>query len=209
MTTLKIILASTRPGSIGPALGTWIAQTARRTDSFDRVEVLDLAQINLPFLDEPHHPRLGRYTKPHTFAWSDAISTADALVIVTPEYNSGFPAPLKNAIDFLHAEWKNKALGVKYLMFYARRFPVLAWEKQAAMPAQKVDARPADTMVARTLLRIAGEAKATSGTPSLDLSTPRFKDDIENAMRELSSGLISPEEFTKKVDASAEKASKR
>ncbi len=112
MTTLKIILASTRPGSIGPALGTWVAQTARRTDTFDRVEVLDLAEIDLPFLDEPHHPRLGRYTRPHTFAWSDAISTADALVIVTPEYNSGFPAPLKNALDFLHAEWKNKALGV-------------------------------------------------------------------------------------------------
>jgi len=112
MTTLKIILASTRPGSIGPALGAWVAQTARRTDTFDRVEVLDLAEINLPFLDEPHHPRLGRYTRPHTFAWSDAISTADALVIVTPEYNSGFPAPLKNALDFLHAEWKNKALGV-------------------------------------------------------------------------------------------------
>src|SRR6476619_5307935 len=112
MTTLKIILASTRPGSIGPALGTWIAPTARRTDTFDRVEVLDLAQISLPCPDEPHQPRLGRYTKPQTFAWSDAISTADALVIVTPEYNSGFPAPLKNAIDFLHAEWKNKALGV-------------------------------------------------------------------------------------------------
>ena len=112
MTTLKIILASTRPGSIGPALGTWVAQTARRTDTFERVEVLDLAEINLPFLDEPHHPRLGRYTRTHTFAWSDAISTADALVIVTPEYNSGFPAPLKNALDFLHAEWKNKALGV-------------------------------------------------------------------------------------------------
>lgn len=112
MTTLKIILASTRPGSIGPALGTWVAQTARRTDTFDRVEVLDLAAINLPFLDEPHHPRLGRYTRPHTFVWSDAISTADALVIVTPEYNSGFPAPLKNALDFLHAGWKNKALGV-------------------------------------------------------------------------------------------------
>ena len=112
MTTLKIILASTRPGSIGPALGTWVAQTARRTDTFDRVEVLDLAEINLPFLDEPHHPRLGRYTRTHTVAWSDAISTADALVIVTPEYNSGFPAPLKNALDFLHAEWKNKALGV-------------------------------------------------------------------------------------------------
>jgi raffinose/stachyose/melibiose transport system substrate-binding protein len=104
---------------------------------------------------------------------------------------------------------KNKVLGVKYLVFYARRFPVLAWEKQAAMPAQRVDARPGDTTVARTLLRIAAEAKATSGTPSLDLSTPRFKDDIENAMRELASGLISPEVFTKKVDAAAEKAAKR
>ncbi len=74
--------------------------------------MLDLAEINLPFLDEPHHPKLGRYTKPHTLAWSREIDTADALVIVTPEYNSGFPAPLKNAIDFLHAEWKNKALGM-------------------------------------------------------------------------------------------------
>ena len=74
--------------------------------------MLDLAEINLPFLDEPHHPKLGRYTKPHTLAWAHEIDTADALVIVTPEYNSGFPAPLKNAIDFLHAEWKNKALGM-------------------------------------------------------------------------------------------------
>jgi raffinose/stachyose/melibiose transport system substrate-binding protein len=104
---------------------------------------------------------------------------------------------------------KNKALGKKYLQFYARRFPALAWEKQAAMPAQRIDARPGDTPVARTLLRIATEAKATSGTPSLDLSTPRFKDDIENAMRELASGLISPEAFTKKIDAAADKAARR
>ena len=73
--------------------------------------MLDLAEINLPFLDEPQHPKLGRYTKPHTLAWAHEVDTADALVIVTPEYNAGFPAPLKNAMDFLHAEWCNKALG--------------------------------------------------------------------------------------------------
>ena len=106
------------------------------------------------------------------------------------------------------ASSKNKALGKKYLQFYAHRFPALAWDKQAAMPAQRVDARPGDTTVARTLLRIASEAKATSGTASLDLSTPRFKDDMENAMRELASGLISPEAFTKKIDAAAEKAAR-
>jgi len=111
MTTLKIIVASTRPGSSGPAIAGWIAGAARRGTDFDSVEVLDLAEINLPFLDEPHHPKLGRYTKPHTLAWAREIDTADALVIVTPEYNSGFPAPLKNAIDFLHAEWHNKAAG--------------------------------------------------------------------------------------------------
>ncbi|HEY6150270.1 MAG TPA: extracellular solute-binding protein [Gaiellaceae bacterium] len=109
----------------------------------------------------------------------------------------------------LSASAKNKALGKKYLQFYARRFPALAWEKQAAMPAQRIDARPGDTPVARTLLRIATEAKATSGTPSLDLSTPRFKDDIEDAMRELASGLISPEAFTKKIDAAADRAARR
>jgi raffinose/stachyose/melibiose transport system substrate-binding protein len=107
------------------------------------------------------------------------------------------------------ASSKNKALGVKYLQFYARRFPVLAWEKQATLPAQRVSVRPGDTQVAKTILQIIADAKATSGTPSLDLSTPRFKDDIENAMRELASGLISPEEFTKKVDVAAEKASRR
>jgi len=112
MTTLKIIVASTRPGSIGPSLGAWLLDKAERTGGFDHVELLDLAEISLPFLDEPHHPRLGRYTHAHTVAWSAAIDTADALVIVTPEYNSGFPAPLKNAIDYLHAEWRNKALGV-------------------------------------------------------------------------------------------------
>jgi NAD(P)H-dependent FMN reductase len=112
MSTLKIILSSTRPGSIAPAIGSWIADTAGRSGDFDAVEVLDLAEINLPFLDEPQHPKLGRYTKPHTLAWAHAVDTADALVIVTPEYNAGFPAPLKNALDFLHAEWCNKALGM-------------------------------------------------------------------------------------------------
>jgi len=107
------------------------------------------------------------------------------------------------------ASSKHKALAVKYLQFYARRFPVLAWDKQAALPAQKVTARPGDTAVARTLLQIVSDAKATSGTPSLDLSTPRFKDDIENAMRELASDLISPDEFTRKVDLAADKASRR
>ena len=104
---------------------------------------------------------------------------------------------------------KNAALGTKYLEFYAKRFPAVAWEKQATFPAQTVAARPTDTPVAKSLLRIAAEAKATSGTGSLDLSTPAFKEDIQNAIRELSSLLITPHEFTAKVDAAAEKAARK
>ena len=112
MSTLKIILSSTRPGSIAPVIGRWVAERARKATEFDTIEILDLAEIALPFLDEPHHPKLGKYTKPHTLRWARDVATADALVIVTPEYNGGFPAPLKNALDFLHAEWRDKALGI-------------------------------------------------------------------------------------------------
>jgi raffinose/stachyose/melibiose transport system substrate-binding protein len=106
------------------------------------------------------------------------------------------------------ASSKNAALGVKYLEFYAKRFPVLAWEKQATFPAQKVEARPSDTPVAKSLLKIAADAKATSGTPSLDRATAAFKEDMQNAVRELCSSIITPEQFTKKIDAAAAKARK-
>jgi NAD(P)H-dependent FMN reductase len=112
MTTLKIILGSTRPGSIAPAIGRWVTAAANHAGQFAEVEILDLAVIKLPFLDEPMHPKLGQYSKPHTFAWSRAVGSADALIVVMPEYNAGFPAPLKNALDFLHAEWAGKPLGV-------------------------------------------------------------------------------------------------
>ena len=112
MTTLKIILGSTRPGSIAPAIGGWLTAAADQTNDFAEVEILDLATIKLPFLDEPVHPKLGQYSKPHTVAWSSAVDSADVLIIVMPEYNAGFPAPLKNALDFLHAEWAGKPLGV-------------------------------------------------------------------------------------------------
>jgi raffinose/stachyose/melibiose transport system substrate-binding protein len=107
------------------------------------------------------------------------------------------------------ASSKNKALGIKYLKFYAEKFPAYAWESQATFPAQKVEPRASDTAVAKTLLKIAADAKATSGTACLDLSTAQFKDDNQNFIRELCSGLITPEEFCKKLDASAEKASKQ
>ena len=110
MPRLQIIIASTRPGRIGLPVGLWFEGRARAHQAFD-VEVADLAELALPFMDEPNHPRLRDYTHEHTRDWSAKVDAADAFVFVMPEYNYGFNAPLKNAIDFLHYEWRHKPVG--------------------------------------------------------------------------------------------------
>jgi NAD(P)H-dependent FMN reductase len=110
MPKLSVIIASTRPGRAGAPIAEWFADRARAHDRFE-VELVDLAELDLPFMDEPHHPMLRRYEHDHTKAWSARVDAADAFVFVTPEYNYGFTAPLKNAIDYLHAEWQYKPVG--------------------------------------------------------------------------------------------------
>ena len=104
---LEIIVASTRPGRVGPVVADWFLGQAEQHGGFD-IHVSDLAELNLPLLDEPHHPSLRQYTKQHTRDWSATIDAADAIVFVTPEYNHSFTAPLKNALDFLAQEWRDK-----------------------------------------------------------------------------------------------------
>lgn len=109
MNNLSIIVSSTRPKRVGAAVGAWVADTL---GSQWGVTVLDLAEINLPFVDEDLPAGSGIYTKPHTLAWKAAIDAADALVVVTPEYNGFFTAPLKNAVDYLRAEWAGKPVAL-------------------------------------------------------------------------------------------------
>ena len=107
---LQIIIASTRPGRVGPSVASWIHQRAIAHGGFD-VELIDLAEVNLPMFDEPNHPRLRQYVHQHTKDWSATIDRADAFIFVIPEYNYGFNAAIKNAIDYLNAEWKHKPVG--------------------------------------------------------------------------------------------------
>jgi NAD(P)H-dependent FMN reductase len=111
MPNLQIIIGSTRPGRVGLPVAQWLERHARVQGGFD-VELIDLASVALPFMDEPNHPRLRQYTQQHTKNWSESVARADAFVMVTPEYNYGFSAPLKNAIDFLHHEWHYKPVGL-------------------------------------------------------------------------------------------------
>jgi NAD(P)H-dependent FMN reductase/GNAT superfamily N-acetyltransferase len=107
MSTTRIlaITASTRPGRLGPAVTDWFRRATRDAAAGVTVETADLATIGLPLLDEPEHPSSGRYVHEHTRAWSRTVAAADAFVVVTPEYNYGMPASLKNAIDYLYDEW--------------------------------------------------------------------------------------------------------
>lgn len=107
---LQIVVASTRPGRVGLPVAKWVLQRAREHEGFV-VELVDLAEVALPFMDEPNHPRLRQYVHPHTLAWSATVDRADAFVLVVPEYNYGYNAVIKNALDFLHQEWQYKAVG--------------------------------------------------------------------------------------------------
>jgi len=111
VTRLHVIVASTRPGRVGRTIAEWFVARAERSGDFDDVRLVDLAEVGLPFLDEPDHPSSGRYVHAHTRRWSASVAAADAFALVTPEYNSGAPAPLKNALDFLYREWHDKPVG--------------------------------------------------------------------------------------------------
>lgn len=104
---IKIIVGSVRPVRVGDQIAAALAPVLADITGA-RVEIVDLAEVGLPMLDEPLMPAMGQYAHEHTKAWSAVISESDAVVFLTPQYNGGYPASLKNAIDFLFHEWKAK-----------------------------------------------------------------------------------------------------
>lgn len=105
-TKIAIILGSTRPNRNGEAVADWVAKhAASRSASYD---LIDLRDQSLPILDEPIPPSMGQYQNDHTKAWAETIGAYDGFVFVTPEYNHSTSAALKNALDYLYAEWNNK-----------------------------------------------------------------------------------------------------
>ncbi|WBB89675.1 NAD(P)H-dependent oxidoreductase [Verrucosispora sp. WMMC514] len=111
-----LVVGSSRPGRRGPTVAGWVADTATGHPAARAgevtVELVDLAEQRLPLLDEPVPARFGDYRHEHTRRWSSVAAACDAFVFVTPEYNSSIPAVLKNAIDYLDAEWRGKPAGV-------------------------------------------------------------------------------------------------
>ena len=109
MLTLQIIIGSVRQGRGGLSVAEWFEGIARKDPRFV-VERVDLAELNLPLMDEPNHPRLQKYTHDHTRRFSEIIARGDAYVFVTTEYNYAIPGALKNALDYLGPEWAGKPM---------------------------------------------------------------------------------------------------
>jgi len=110
MIKVGIVIGSTRPGRNAEQVAKWVLENAKKRGDAN-YELVDLKDYNLPLLDEPVPPSMGKYSKPHTKAWAEKVASLDAYVFVAPEYNHGMTGALKNAIDFVYAEWNNKAAG--------------------------------------------------------------------------------------------------
>ena len=110
MLKIAVVTGSTRPGRNNEAVAKWVYENARKRNDAE-YELVDIAALDLPLLDEPAPPSMGKYSKPHTKAWAAKVASFDGFVFVTPEYNHSTSAALKNAIDYLYAEWNNKAAG--------------------------------------------------------------------------------------------------
>ena len=105
---LNIIITSTRPGRNGKPVGDWVFDYAKAHDAGFEVVLTDLADLALPVMDEPNHPRLKKYVHEHTKTWSAIVDGSDAFVFVLPEYNFAPPPSFVNALDYLSQEWACK-----------------------------------------------------------------------------------------------------
>jgi NAD(P)H-dependent FMN reductase len=104
---ILVILGSVREGRMAEPVGRWVcAQAAGRAEL--RCELVDLKDWDLPFYPFADAPAKGRYQDPLQQRWAEKVAGADGYVLIAPEYNHGAPAVLKNALDFVYAEWNRK-----------------------------------------------------------------------------------------------------
>lgn len=104
---ILVIMGSVREGRMAEPVGNWVMDQAAHRDDLS-CELIDLKEWNLPFFAFPKPPAMGGYTDPLQIRWAEKIASADGYILIAPEYNHGIPAVLKNALDFVYAEWARK-----------------------------------------------------------------------------------------------------
>jgi NAD(P)H-dependent FMN reductase len=145
---VQIIFGSTRPGRVGPQIAKWMFNNLSK-DARAEYEIVDIVDFKLPMFDEPKHPSMNQYEHAHTKIWSQKIKTADAYIFLTPEYNAGYPASLKNAVDYLYHEWAQKP--VMIASYGVGGGPTAS--AQLRQVAERLKMNPVDTSPAFTISR--------------------------------------------------------
>jgi NAD(P)H-dependent FMN reductase len=110
---VQIIIGSTRPGRVTDRVAKWVAAEASNLPDTE-VEVVDLADYQLPFLDEPISPQFNPHRQPSPIVqqWLEVLAKGDAYVLVTPEYNRSYSAVLKNALDYIDFQFAKKPVAL-------------------------------------------------------------------------------------------------
>ena len=145
---VQIIIGSTRPNRVGPQIAKWVSENIP-TKSTVEYEIVDIADFNLPMFNEPAHPATGQYEFEYTRVWSEKIKEASGYILVTPEYNAGYPASLKNAMDYLYHEWSNKP--VMIVSYGVGGGPTSS--AQLRQVVERLKMHPVDTSPALTVTR--------------------------------------------------------
>lgn len=108
---IQIIVGSTRQNRLGGQVAEWVKKHAEAHEDIN-VEVIDLLAEDLPFFNAAVSPMYAPDSSPAAQAWAETINRGDGFIFVTPEYNRSIPASLKNALDFLVAQWNEKPAAV-------------------------------------------------------------------------------------------------
>jgi len=183
---VEIIIGSTRPSRVGDQIGQWVKDHLPQDAHID-YEIVDLAQVNLPLFDEPIKPMLNQYQHDYTKAWSQKVKEADGYIFVTPEYNAGYPASLKNAIDYLYHEWTAKAVAI---VSYGVGGGGSA-SAQLRQVAERLKMRPTNTSPA--LVLDADMADDTGRLKDPDTAFAQYEPELKVAATELAKLLAEPQ----------------
>ena len=111
MKKVGIIVGSVRPNRRSMQVANWLKVQLKKSTKV-QFDIIDLKEVNLPMMDEPKIPYLGLYVHEKTRKWSELVQSYDGFVFVFPQYNWGYPAVLKNAIDYLGKEWQGKPVSL-------------------------------------------------------------------------------------------------
>lgn len=179
--TILTIMGSVRPGRRCPQIAEWVLSLADPSGQVT-YEIVDLKNWQLPFDDEPGIPAKGAYTHNHTQAWSAKVISADGFIVVSPQYNWGYPAALKNALDHLYKEWAGKPMAI---VTYGGHGGTKCAE-QLRQVAEALKVRLTSTMPAITVARDAIEADAPQSIEDLK----PFEAAVRQALSDLSVMLM-------------------